>query len=297
MFSKIPLTALRAFESAARLGGFKAASEELSVTPAAVSHQIKSLESWLGVLLFKRTRKGVCLTAEGEGLYHDIHRSLVEISRGIEAFRPIFNNEELTISTTPAFASLWLIPRLGSFYEKYPEFHIRVETSNEAVDLLRNPSVDIAIRCGFRHFPDLCEIFLMEESFHVYSPPGWSLDRANEFELINVRWSSPSPASIDWNAWCSMANHEDWLGRSLRREYDDEHHALQAAISGHGLVLASNVLVADSVSRGLLVPYKPEIKIPGANYIALSAPGRERHSPLKEFLRWLVQQSTETRLV
>lgn len=295
MFSKIPLTALRAFEAAARLGSFKVAADELAVTPAAISHQVKSLEAWLGSLLFERARKGVRLTEEGERLYRDTHRSLLDISRSLDAFRPPSDSQTLTLSTTPALAALWLIPRLGRFHRVWPQFNVRVETSNDLVDLLRDSSVDLAIRGTTREDPSLSHIDLMDERFRVYAAPGVIEQRlAAGIELISLRWPCSSTLSIDWQTWCAAAGHEDWLSRALLREYDDEHYALNAAIAGHGLVLASSVLVADSVASGLLVPYLIDISLPGARYVALWTPGHERRSPVKEFLAWLEQEAVAT---
>ncbi|UVJ46088.1 LysR substrate-binding domain-containing protein [Pseudomonas sp. LS1212] len=288
MFAKLPLTALRAFESAARLGGFKTAADELAVTPAAVSHQIKTLEGWLGVLLFERTGQGVLLSESGERLYHQVHASLRELHRSLEAFKPDCDPRSLTLTTTPAFASLWLIPRLGGFYRHHPQFHVRVETSNSLIDLGRDSSVDLALRVQFKPDPALYHRDLFTEHFAAFAPPGWSppADDAG-LELINVPWHSTTTTAIDWPRWCALAGHEDWLDRARLREYDDEHYALQAAIAGHGLVLASDVLVADSVARGLLRPYRPDIRLPAAHYQAVCTPGRERASPVREFLDWL----------
>lgn len=288
MFSKLPLTSLRAFESAARLGGFKAASEELSVTSAAVSHQVKALEIWLSLQLFERTGQGVKLTNDGERLYRKVHMSFTDISCSLESFLPHTKQDVLTITTTPAFAALWLIPRLGRFYKRHPRVRVRVETSNEVTDLLRKSSIDVAIRCSLRDYPDLHQLPLMQESYCAYSSPG-SIDTndSSEIELISVHWRTPSSILIDWDHWLTAANMTGWAGKAIVHEYDDEHYALQAAISGYGAVLASTVLVADSLARGLLKPYRPEIKLPGARYVAVCIPGRERKSPVRELLDWL----------
>ncbi|MFD2645928.1 LysR substrate-binding domain-containing protein [Pseudomonas japonica] len=292
MFLKLPLTSLRAFESAARLGGFKAASEELAVTSAAISHQVKALEVRLSTHLFERTGQGVRLTSDGQRLYDQVHMSFIDISHSLDSLQPHVRQDCLTITTTPAFASLWLIPRLGEFYRRHPSIRVRVETSNEVTDLLRKSSVDIAIRCSVREYPDLHQLPLMQESFCAYSPSGTiERDDSSPIELINVHWRTPSSILIDWEHWLIAANRSAWLNKAILREYDDEHYALQAAISGYGAVLASTVLVADSVARGLLKPCRPEIRLPGARYIAVCIPGRERKSPVKEFMDWLAQEA------
>lgn len=297
MFSNLPLNALRTFEAAARLGSFKAAAEELSVTPAAVSHQVKTLEAWLGALLFDRSGQGVALTEEGEQLYRQAHRALLDISRSLESFCPETASQTLTLSTTPGLAASWLIPRLGGFYRAWPQFNVRVDTRNELVDLLRDSSVDLAIRTVSRDDPNLFCQELMDERFGVYAAPGLveSLD-PTRVELIDLRWQIPGGFSINWKSWCSAADCDGWLETARLREFDDEHYALSAAVAGHGLVLASNVLVADSLKRGELVAYRPQISLPGPRYVAVCVPGRERQEPVKAFLAWLAEEAAATPL-
>lgn len=294
MFAKIPLTALRTFEAAARSGSFKAAAEELFVTPAAVSYQVKALEAWLGTRLFERSSKGVQLTDDGERLSREAHRALLDISQSLSGlqFRPDLH--ALVLATTPALAASWLIPRLGDFYQSQPQINVRVETSNELVDLLRDSCVDLAIRTSSRIDPGLVSRSLMTERFAVYAAPGLAEQVSQgRVKLISLRWQIPGGFAVDWATWCAAAGLDQWLSQALLREYDDEHFALNAAIAGHGFVLASNVLVADSVAKGLLVPYRPDVSLPGPTYIAVCAPGRERQPPVKAFLDWLEIQAAD----
>lgn len=293
VFAKLPLTALRAFESAARLGAFKAAADELAVTPAAVSHQIKSLEESLGTLLFNRSRQGVQLSDEGRELFEQVHSAFAGLAGGMARWQPGGDSRSLTLTTTPAFASHWLIPRLGDFHRRYRHIHVRLETANEVLDLARDSRVDLALRVHSQPQPGLYSLPLLDEHFAVYAPPGWHPPGLEQsLELIQVPWYSPTATPIDWPVWCAHAGHADWLQRAHFREYSDEDYALQAAIAGHGLVLASDVLVADSVARGLLVPYRSDIRLPAGRYSALCVPGRERQPPVREFLDWLCEQVT-----
>ncbi|WP_166675681.1 LysR substrate-binding domain-containing protein [Pseudomonas sp. JV241A] len=288
MFAKLPLTALRTFESAARLGGFKAASDELAVTPAAVSHQIKRLESHLGLLLFERSSQGVRLSEAGERLYLQVHQGLANLQRSVDALQPPCDRQQLTLTTTAAFASAWLIPRLGDFHRRHADIQVRVLTGSEVVDLQREHRFDLALRAEFNPDPALQRLPLLAEHFSVYTPPGWQPLPANRpLSLIEVPWISVSGVVIDWARWCALAGCEDWLQRARFHHYDDEHHALQAAAAGYGLVLASNVLVADSVRQGLLQPWRAEVRLPAAQYSAVWLPGREREPALRAFLDWL----------
>jgi DNA-binding transcriptional LysR family regulator len=291
MFAHLPLSALRTFESAARLGSFKAAAGELNVTPTAVSHQIRSLEDWLGKPLFVRLGRGVRLSDEGERLRDGLHGALLEIGRTVDALRPVQHDDSLSLSATPAFAALWLIPRLGRFYRRHPGIRVRIETSNTLVDLQRDSSLDLAIRCGFGEHPQLLEIPLMEESFAAYGTPAL-VQRlpACATELIGVAWPAPQPELPDWQDWIAAVG-EDWPLHSVRRDYPDEHYALQAAIAGQGLVLASSVLVSDSLEKGLLRAYRADIGLPGARYRVRHVPGRERRPAVRALLDWLAEEA------
>lgn len=292
MFAKLPLTALRGFESAARLGSFKAAAQELNVSPAAISHQVKSLEAFLGVLLFERSSQSVRLSADGERLQPFMHRALLDIQHGLQVLSPPCTAQSLVVSTTPAFASLWLIPRLGDFHQLHPDIDVRLHTSNDVVDLQRDASIDLAIRALFTPDPQLFEQPLLDEYFGVYCRPGWQPPTTGSpVELIDVPWLSSAKVAVDWPVWCAKAETLGWLENARFRRYDEEQHALQAAVAGHGLVLASNVLVAEVVGRGELGEYRPEIRLAGARYTVVCVPGRERQAAVRGFREWLLGRS------
>nr|WP_277625343.1 LysR substrate-binding domain-containing protein [Burkholderia stabilis] len=288
---------MRVFESSARLGTFKAAADELSVTPAAVSHQIKSLESRLGVLLFERGASGVRLTEEGERLFRACHDALLALSRGLDAVRPEAADERtLVLTTTPAFAAMWLIPRLGRFRRVDPQLNIKVETGNALADLERDARIDLAIRATSRTFPALHEIALIDEYFGAYAATGFDTHRTDErLELIETVWDTPLPVLVEWASWCRAAGREAWLERAVFRHYDDEQYALQAVLLGQGVGLLSSVLVAEHVERGALTPIEPAVRLAGARFVALCRPGREREPQVRRFLDWLEAEIAHTR--
>ncbi|WP_439859289.1 LysR substrate-binding domain-containing protein [Pseudomonas sp. MBLB4136] len=291
MFASLPLNALRAFESAARQQSFKAAANELAVTPTAISHQIRGLETWLGMPLFERLPRQVRLTDGGERLFRSLHGALLEVAQSVDSLRPQLSASQLTVSTTPAFAALWLVPRLGRFYAAQPHIRMRLDTSCTVVDLHQDASIDLAIRYGFEADGSLHGRRLFEEHFAVYGAPE-QVERATRQtpSLISVQWHNSMLYAQGWEAWCAQAG-EDWLSKAAIREYDDEHFALQAAIAGQGLVLASSILVSQSLASGLLRPYRAEIGVPGAGYSALCVPGRERHPPVRAFFDWLAEEA------
>ncbi|MFH0022424.1 LysR substrate-binding domain-containing protein [Pseudomonas fluorescens] len=292
MFASLPLTALRAFESASRLLSFKAAAEELSVTPTAISHQVRALEDWLGVALFERLPRQVRLTEGGERLFRSLHGALLEVAQSVDTLRPQRSGSSLTLSTTAAFAALWLVPRLGRFYAQHPDINVRLDTHCEVIDLHQDASVDLVLRYSLDDYPNLYGLCLFDESFGVYgSPEQVALAARRTPTLISVHWYNSKLYAHGWQAWCAKSG-ENWLNPPPAiREYDEEHYALQAAIAGQGLVLASNILVSQSVASGVLVPYRGEVQVDGAGYSALCVPGRERHPPVRAFFAWLREEA------
>ncbi|MBX6319011.1 LysR substrate-binding domain-containing protein [Pigmentiphaga sp.] len=293
MFAGLPLNALRTFEAAARLRSFKRAAEELHVTPTAVSHQIRALERHLGLPLFERRAGGVALAAEGTRLFHAVHGALLNVSQAIDALKPRPSSGAVTVTTTHSFAALWLVPRLGRFYQQYPDYEVRIDTTARVVDLLEDANVDIAIRYGTRDYPELVTGAILDEAFGVYgarSLVGGGIPEKPT--LISVHWRDSTLYEQGWRRWCDAAGLPWMRGRPSIRRYQEEHYALQAAIAGQGLVLASSVMASDAVAQGLLFPFLPHVTVPGARYAALCAPGRERHPPARALLDWLKREFT-----
>lgn len=291
MFTHLPLNALRYFEAVARLGSLKRAAEELSVTPSAVSLQVRSLEEWLGSPVFNRTGSGLVLTPVGERVFGSAHRLLYELSMVLDEQRTNKAVDTLNLTTTPEFAALWLVPRLEAFYQLHPDIRIRVVPGSEVVDLLRNHEFHLAIRASSKDYPALYQEDLFSEQFGVFAAPHL-LARAGDDprRLIDLAWGGNTSAPMSWRDWCQQAGLQAWLDKELL-DYHDEHLALQAAIAGQGYVLASCVLAASSVKAGLLVPYRPELVLPGSCYTALCTPGKERHAGVRAFLDWLRVQT------
>ncbi|KAG0933702.1 hypothetical protein G6F31_016260 [Rhizopus arrhizus] len=164
MFANLPVTALRTFEAAARLRSFKLAAAELAVTPTAVSHQIKALERQAGFALFDRVPRGVRLTDKGARLFVSVHGALLDVAQTLDALRPAPASGALTVSTTHSFAALGLVPRLGRFYDAYPQYQLRLNANADPVDLLQDASVDVAIRYSPHAYPALHAACWLPES-------------------------------------------------------------------------------------------------------------------------------------
>ena len=260
----LPLRAMRAFESAARHLSFKKASDELCVTPAAISHQIRSIEQYLGVQLFIRLNRTITLTVHGKRCLDEISQGFIHLSRALSLLTADKQNtKRLVISSGPAFASKWLIPRLTKFSNLQPEIQTSVIASLDLADLL-NDQIDVAIRFGKRPEVSIYAECLLEEMVvplcsptlknQTGEPP--SLDNLAEFKLIHDEsLNMIDSQSMGWPEWLDRFNmpHIN-LAHGLRFNHAD--HALQAAIEGNGIVLGRRVLAALDLQSGrLIIPF------------------------------------------
>jgi len=286
MFAKLPpLPALRAFEAAARLGSFKAAAEELFVTPTAISHQIRSLESTLGVGLFERRTRSVALTEVGQALAPALTRGFLEIRSGLE--NALDQGSIINLSTTSAFATLRLVPELPRFYQREPHIRIKIDTSTQLVDLHRDRGTDLVIRYSVQPQAGLADLPLMDEHFIAVAAPSLvETDIGLEGTLLETRWQQPVLGDVSWARWFEAAG-MPVPDDSRLVLFDEELYVLQAAIAGRGIALASSVLAADFIARGLLQPMRDDVALPGAGYRALALPSTMENRNIQTFLDWL----------
>ncbi|MEI2415197.1 LysR substrate-binding domain-containing protein [Orrella sp. JC864] len=290
MFGHLPLTALRAFEAAARLKSFKLAADELGVTHTAISHQVRLLERDVGVMLFQRLPRRVAPSAAGYKLYDRVHEALLNIAQIMDKLGAEPGTGALSVSTTPAFAALWLMPRLAQLRAAHPQLQLRIEASVELVDLLSDRGTDMAIRYNPPSRIGLQPGAQFHETFGAYGAPAAVAASARKRPtLLAVKWQDARLDAQGWRRWCELAG-VSWQSAPMPA-FEHEHQALQAAIAGQGLVLASSVLAADSVQAGLLQPCRPEIRMAGGCYAVLTAPGSERHPPMQALLDWLAGQA------
>ncbi|MEO0763317.1 MAG: LysR substrate-binding domain-containing protein [Pseudomonadota bacterium] len=287
MFARLPSpSSLRTFEAAARNGSFKAAAAELGVTPTAVSHQIRALEDALDTALFVRRTRAVELTEAGSRLAPAVHAAFVSIRAAVEEIAEA--EQVLTVTTTAAFATLRLMPRLPAFEARWPGLRVRVETGAGLVDLRRDRRVDVAIRYAAEVPEGPHAVALMTERFGAYAAPMWVKGDPSEAPvLIETDWHQPTLAHVTWDTWFSAAGGTRRPDAQILR-YEEEHYVLQAAIAGHGLALMSSALVGDAVHQGLLTPVRPHVIVPGATatYTALCAPDRRHERKIDRFIDW-----------
>lgn len=261
MATRLPsLSALRAFEAAARLGSAKRAADELSVTPAAISHQLRQLEDELGLALFVRRPRQLVVTPQGRELQRALTGAFGAISAAVARVRTP-ERRALTLSATPAVASRWLVPRLPRLREACPDLDLRIHVTHEVV-ALDGVEADAAIRYGSGRWPGLESHVLFENVFAPVCSPMLDLRTPRDLPrhtLLHFAPPGSRSAPVDWPRWQKQAR-IDGLDPAIGPVFSDETHAISAALAGQGVALMSLALVADELRGGALVhPFGPEL--------------------------------------
>ncbi|UWQ89640.1 transcriptional regulator GcvA [Rhodobacteraceae bacterium M382] len=291
-----PLKSLQAFESAARWLSFSKAADELFVTPAAISLQIKQLENYLGVPLFHRKTRSVQLTEEAKAVLPLVSDGFDSLAEAIDRLTQNEASGVLTVSSVPTFAIKWLLQRLPHFSRLYPDIDVRLDASLEIRDFDRD-GIDVGIRLGVGRYPNLTTTrILNEEVSPVCSPkllsgahPLQTPDDLHHHRLIHVDWGKVSGQIPDWEMWTTAAGIDSVrIGHGPR--FTVENMAIEAAISGEGVALVSHSAVADDLRAGRLVkPFDLTLKTDIA-YWLVHPPKNLRRAKVKAFCDWLVAE-------
>jgi LysR family transcriptional regulator, glycine cleavage system transcriptional activator len=284
------LNALKAFEAAARHVSFTRAAEELCVTQGAVSHQVKALETELGIKLFNRERQRLIITDAGRDYLSVVRDALDRIAMGTERLVQRQSSGMLTVSTSPDFAAKWLVHRLGRFAEAHPAIDLRVSATMHHVDFARE-DVDLAVRHGDGDWPGLHVTRLCSEQlFAVCSRAlGARLKRPKDvLKLPLLHLDDRGP----WNAWleaAGLANSDALHGVVLNRAS----MLIDAAIDGQGIALARTTLAAwDLIHKRLVRPLP--VALPLAKSYWIVCPKATADLPkLVAFRDWLLAQARD----
>ncbi len=299
MTRRLPaLNSLRAFEAAGRCLSFTKAAVELSVTPAAVSQQIKQLEDYFGVALFQRISRGLLLTDAGQRLLPGIGDGLDRLSDAVRSTHLLSEANILTVSVSPSFGSKWLVPRLETFRQAHPKFDVRIDATDRLVDFERE-NVDVAIRYGSGVYPGLCaEALLSNYLFPVCSPELISGPHAirtpqdlQHHTLLHLEWKSLSETAPVWDNWLRAAGVS---GISAERgpRFTTETMGVQAAIEGQGVLLASTAVVSNDLARGNLVrPFGSMQEAVNFTYFLVYSPERIDDPRVLAFRTWIKHES------
>jgi len=272
-----PLNALRAFEAGARHLSFTKAAEELFVTQAAVSHQVKLLEQYLGVALFRRMTRKLALSAEGRRLIGPVEEALDILAEAAESLRAGAGGGTLTLSLTPSFGIQWLSQRIGRFWTAHPEIDLRLQHSIHLVDFARD-EVDAAVRWGNGDWPGVEAVYLMRAGIVPVcspalceGPPALNLpDDLRHHTLLHER------DYTEWAQWLAVAGAREVEARR-GPIIDSSTVVLQAARDGQGVALTSEAIVRADLAAGRLVkPFDVDLDADNAYYLVAPPKAFER---------------------
>jgi LysR family glycine cleavage system transcriptional activator len=285
-FRRLPnLTALRAFEAAARHQNFSRAADELHVTHGAISHQVRALEEDLGVTLFHRNGKRITVTDGGEQFAAAIRKALVDMLMAAETVKAGAGHQRLTITSLPSFAARWLSPRLGKFIELHPEIELMLQSSAHNVNFSREP-IDLAIRFGSAHYPGEVEELVMDDFYYPVVSPKFNRGRLprtpSELKLKMLLRSDQEP----WMPWFQAA-HLSLPEPTGGIVFEDASMAARAAIEGHGIALARHAIVSTDIEAGQLVRlFDISVRSP-SSYHLVCLPEALKKPQVQAFRAWL----------
>ena len=284
-----PLNALKAFESAARHLNFTKAADDLFVTQAAVSHQIKLLEDFLGVSLFHRRNRLLVLTEIGAQYFEEIQPLLEQIAVATEKVKLKNSRQILSISTTPSFGMHWLVPRLNKFHKKYPDIEVRLTTASQDEGLL-GKDIDVAIYYGSGHWQNLEAIELVQARIMILASPEYLRDhpitKPEDLEgknLIHV---------CSHTKWKQMAEHLNL--NNLEAEsgpmYSNTSMGIQAAKHGQGVVVANRILAQNAIEEGSVIEALTTDVYDEKAFYVVYPPQMTEVAKVKHFVEWITHE-------
>ncbi len=292
MTDTLPLTALRAFETAARTGSVRQAADALHVTPSAISHQLRALEESFGVALFRRANRRLILTEAGQVLLPGLTEGFERLGDAVAALSAFQRQGVLTVSMLSTFAVRWFIPRLTRFQKLHTDIEVRVSTTMRTVDFDRE-GIDAAIRHGHGDWPDLRSDRLIDDDIVPVCAPDLAagyppLATPNDLERHTLLTSDARPE--DWEIWLTGIGRAD-LQPARRIAFDATHFALDAALGGAGVAIAARELVADDLQQGrLIMPFDQHHRHTAGYYLVCPA-DRADDPTMATLRRWLLDEA------
>ena len=287
-----PLLGLRVFECVARHLSFTRAADELCVTQAAVSHQIKALEDWLGAPLFQRLSRTIKLTELGESLVGPLGRAFDIMAEATSQALDHDQIKPLTVATFDSFASAWIVPRLARFRERFPDIDVRFSAKRQEDDALSSGDADLEIRYGGGNWPNLQVEKLMGETVFPVCAPSLIERYGAPTELAEVA-HFPLLHDVFVIDWAEFLNHFGVRGVNVRRGFGFTHSHLvkRACLEGHGMALGRGPLIADEVRSGALVrPFAESIALDDAYYVVCRKSVADQ-ADVKAFAYWLLDEA------
>ncbi len=291
----------KGFEAAARHLSFTKAAEELFVTQSAVSRQIQALEQRLGVALFLRRNRGLALTEAGEQIRRAVDSALRTLHQAVEQVSPGATPKMVTVTSSMAFSSLWLIPRLSGFRRLHPDVDVRISANNQVLDIDRE-RIDLAIRyCPSRAAPAGSVRLFGEEILPVCSPvllrdrsrPLKSPQDLRHHVLLHFDEPHRPTPWLTWNVWLETAGVSDLEpADSLRFNHYDQ--TIGAALGGQGVALGRRPLVKKLLADGALVAPFPLGSVTDRAYFIVRTPATSGRPEVARFVEWLIAEAAVT---
>lgn len=277
------LNGLRVFEAVARNRSFALASDELGLTPSAVSHRIRALETELRVKLFHRRHRGIELTDTGRSYVGEVRAALQRLARASAEVRDAGDREVIRLHSAPSFASQWLMPRLAQFVARHPEIDLRLTASADSVDFTES-LVDVDIRYGRRPSGDLAVLPLPAERISPLCRPDQVPTALADLQALPLIHSER--CLVQWAGWCRLHHSAAIdLGRGLR--FDRSFMAIAAACDGLGIALESSLLAEREVREGRLVAPWPDRAIAVQGHFVVMPKPLAATAKVRVFLDWL----------
>ncbi|NKF50135.1 transcriptional regulator GcvA [Shewanella sp. WXL01] len=288
-----PLNAVKAFEAAARHLSFTRAAEELFVTQAAVSHQIKALEDFLGLKLFRRKNRSLLLTEEGQSYFLDIKDIFVQLGEATDRLLARSAVGSLTVSMSPSFAIQWLVPRLSQFSEKNPDIDVRIKAVDSDTGALTD-DVDVAIYYGQGNWPGLRADKLRNEVLiPVCSPLLLNGPKPlNEPKDLKHHTLLHDSSRHDWQAWFRQCDITD-INVNQGPIFSHSSLVLQAATHGQGIALGYSVLARPDIKAGRLVCPFSEVLVSKDAYYLVCQQSHSELGKVSAFREWMVDMFAE----
>ncbi|NVK44016.1 MAG: LysR family transcriptional regulator [Oceanospirillaceae bacterium] len=301
-----PLIALSYFEVAARTKSFAKAAKELNVTPAAISHQVKALEEYLGVELFVRHHRRVSLTPAARSSLPELHEGFQVLADAVDKIR-MYSEERsvITVCAEPLFATKWIVPRLHRFYARCPEAEVRLQASLHSVDQaresgfgvsqLKRAGIDVSVRLGYGDYEDLELHRLMNLDLVPMAKPGLvsageTTELLKPYPLLCDRTLARFEDLCGWREWFRQQDYEDLKSFKVL-QFGNGLLALEAAVAGQGMLLGSKDLLQAELEAGKLeVVVERPLQCAQAYYVV--SPGLNRERPIAgEFREWVLEET------
>ena len=287
------------FEAAGRLLNFSASGRQLGMSQAAISKQVQVLEELIGLKLFVRSNRGLALTTAGRRLHQAVSIGLNHIADAVEEIRPRYQMGRITITTTIALASVWLMPRIANFRAEHPAIDLRVIATDAVLDLV-GEGIDVGLRYGLGQWPGVASQKLFGiELFPVCSPtflagrkPIASTNDLLKATLLHV--DEPNSQDADWNVWTKAVG-ATRVASAGGLHFNNYPLLIQAAVNGQGIALGWGHLIEDLLANGALVQCLPTRLLLKPAFFLVTVDKGPIRPEVSTFADWIVLETRRLR--